>query len=67
MYCPRCGTFVEDGVFMCKRCGFHFDEPFSAQARSGHSLLWWLVVLTVVGVGSSMLMALLLYLMVMGI
>ena len=67
MYCPRCGLMVEEGALMCKRCGFHFDEPYYPQAnKPQHSILWWLVVLMLVSVVGSMLLALLLYLMVMG-
>ena len=65
MYCPRCGLMVEEGALMCKRCGFHFDEPYGNQARKQHSLLWWLLVLTAISAIGSILLSALLYFMVM--
>jgi uncharacterized membrane protein YvbJ len=65
MLCPRCGTEAADNALMCKKCGFHFDEPYGPQVRKQHSLLWWLVVLWLGSVIGSMLLAAVLYFMVM--
>jgi len=66
MKCPRCGTISDDTALMCKKCNYHFDEPYVEQMTKKHGLIWWIVILTTVGAGLSILMAAILYWMVGG-
>jgi predicted amidophosphoribosyltransferase len=68
MFCPRCGTALDEGALLCRQCGFHLDETFYPQAgKVQHSMLWWFVVIMIGLVVVSMLMTALLYLMVMAV
>ena len=66
MRCPRCGTTANVDALMCRKCGFHFDEPYAQQMRKRHSAAWWIVVIAVVLAGLTLLTTILLQLMVRG-
>jgi len=66
MKCPRCGTISDDAALMCKKCNYHFDEPYVEQMAKKHDFIWWIVILAIVAIGLTILTSAILYWMVVG-
>jgi hypothetical protein len=66
MKCPKCGAISDDAALMCKKCSYHFDEPYFEQINKKRSALWWIVLLAIIAILLTILTSAVLYWMVFG-